>query len=128
MNGEIMAEFLLFKDSENDYNWVKVIPYIGATMEYIRNTAHPIWGMLMPGMQMTQDGFLGLITICATEGKKSTPGYELTMQSADGKTYFQIRLRPGVKASDISGLTGWPIKYIRQFYKDYFVIDTEGTD
>jgi len=124
-NMEIIAEFMLFHDTESDYGWVKCVPYYGLMKQWEKNVADPVSAPIQAGMMLPVSSFLGYIATVARVGEIYPSGLEYGMQNIDGGEYIRVRLLPGIRASDIAKLTGWPIEMIRDFYKDFFVVNTE---
>jgi len=126
MTAQQIAEFLMLQNDEYErpQKWVKVIPYYGMHETYRQSPNDPI--ALMAGIIMPDVSFLGYIATVIRHTKNAQWYYQMRSMSLKGNDYAMVNLMPsGVKASEIAKLTGYDIEMVRDFYRDYFVVDSE---
>lgn len=121
----VMAEFLMLMNDEHEYpqKWVKCIPTwtMFETMRADMSTQLAI----QPGMTMPDLSFLGYITMVIREGMKLSDGWHYVMRTIGTGKYVHVLLKNGVMASEIADLTGYEPQKVKDFYREFFVVNAE---
>jgi len=117
--GQVIAHALIFRDDDG-YKWVLCHPFMAMYEMMKISMANPI--ILMDGMQMPVQSFLGYIANVARHSENVANGWYYEMRCIDTAEYHRLIIRAGMSAKDIADVTGFDIEQIRSFYKDYFVL------
>jgi hypothetical protein len=119
MNAMHLAEFMIMEYPDNPHKWVKCIPFYGM---YVLPISDPI-NSISPGMIMPDTSFLGYIVTVARASQKLPAPYK--MYPIGASNYIELNLMPGMHAKDIATLTNFNLEMIRDFYKSFFVVNTD---
>lgn len=117
INSENVCEFLIFRnEDEPPQKWVKAIPYYGMHEMYKHNVSNP--AVVFGGMLMPQETFLGYIANLTRNPIDKERGFYWQMQNQS----HRVTIRPGMSAKDIAQLTGFDLQKVKDFYRDFFVV------
>lgn len=119
MNGELLVEYLVLGNAEDDtiIPWVKCIPFFGMHELYRNEPGNPM--VVYAGMIMPAQTFLGHIAQIMRATQKDAYPMEMSSQ---GEHYIRFRLTNPLSVKDIADLTQFPIEMIRMYYRDSIVI------
>jgi hypothetical protein len=123
VNGQVMAIFLMLEnDAQPREKWVKGIP----TFSMYEAMRHDMSSQIIvyPGMIMPDTLFLGYLAkvVYQSERERLTE-WHYQMRTVNSNTYHQLTLRRGMSTQDIANLTGYDLEKVRDFYRDYFIVN-----
>lgn len=119
--GENIAQFWIVTNDAYDQKWVHCFPYASMHEMMRHDISNQV--LVMDGMQMPDLSFLGYIAQVARVTQQ-LPAWQYEMRSMSGD-YHRVLLRQGMSAKEISDLTGFDLQKVKDYYRDYFVVNTE---
>lgn len=117
MNGEILAQFQIMEDDSHQF--IICIPFFGMFWLYTKQANNYI--IRHPAEKMLPEHYLGYLATIARYTENAQLAYEMRLVGTSD--YVSVKLVNGMMASSIAALTGFTVEFVREFYKDYFVVD-----